>query len=246
MAVPGEPRLSVVIPAYNEQTRILLTLARTVDFLRNHQAGSEVIVVDDGSTDQTAAMVGELCARAPEVRLIRLPRNQGKGAAVRRGVLEAAGDRVLFMDADLATPIEELLKLLFHARRGHEIVIGSRGLAGQSEVRRRQPALREAMGRAFNLLVSALLLDGIRDTQCGFKLFSRGAARALFSRQTVDGFAFDVEVLLLARELGYRICEVPVVWYHAPQSKVSPLTDAGAMLRDVIRLRRVHARAARP
>ena len=143
---------------------------------------------------------------------------------------------MLFMDADLATPIEEVETLLRHARQGTDVVIGSRGLA-ESDIRQRQPLPREMMGRVFNLIVRSLLLGGFRDTQCGFKLFSRRAADELFRRQTLDGFAFDVEILLLAKELGYSVREVPVVWYHAPNSKVSPVTDASRMFGDLVRLR---------
>jgi dolichyl-phosphate beta-glucosyltransferase len=162
--------------------------------------------------------------------------NRGKGAAVRRGVLESRGAYVLFMDADLSTPIEEVEKLLVYVRGGADVVIGSRGLA-ESDIRVHQPFPREAMGRIFNVLVRSLLMGGFKDTQCGFKLFTREAAHALFSKQELDGFAFDVEVLLLAKELGYRIREVPVVWYHAPNSKVSPVTDASRMFRDLVKLR---------
>jgi dolichyl-phosphate beta-glucosyltransferase len=236
MAAPSELELSVVIPAYNEQARITLTLTRTLDYLAARHPSSEVLVVDDGSRDDTAAMVEEIAEREPRVALHRLPRNMGKGAAVRIGMLEARGKHVLFMDADLATPIEEVDKLLRYARQGADVVIGSRGLA-ESDIRARQPFPRELMGRTFNMIVRSLLLGGFKDTQCGFKLFTKNAARELFSRQTLDGFAFDVEVLLLAKELGYTIREVPVVWYHAPNSKVSPVTDSSRMFRDLVKLR---------
>lgn len=237
------PEISVVIAAYNEQVRIGLTLVRTLEYLAARHPRYEVIVVDDGSTDATIDVVNEIAGRDARVILLKQPENKGKGAAIRRGMLEAKGAHVLFMDADLATPIEELDTLLVWARQGYEVVIGSRGLP-ESDIRQRQPPAREAMGRIFNLLVRSALLGGFKDTQCGFKLFEREAARDLFSRQTLDGFAFDVEVLLLARDRGYRIREVPVVWYHAPNSKVSPVSDATKMLGDIVmlRLRRLTSR----
>lgn len=228
--------LSVVVPAYNEQERIVSTLRRTLEYLAEQHPDSEVVVVDDGSRDETAARVEELAADEPRLSLIVLPENRGKGAAVRTGVLAARGERILFMDADLSTPIEELEKLEPFLDEGYDVVIGSRGLA-ESDIRERQPFPREFMGRTFNLIVRSLLLGGFRDTQCGFKLFARDAARALFEAQTLDGFAFDVEVLLMARDRGYRIREVPVVWYHSPNSKVSPVTDASRMFVDLLRLR---------
>jgi dolichyl-phosphate beta-glucosyltransferase len=236
MAERPELELSVVIPAYNEQARITLTLTRTLDYLAARHPASEVIVVDDGSRDETAAMVEEMAEREPRLVLHRLPRNMGKGAAVRLGMLAAKGKHVLFMDADLATPIEEVDKLLRYARQGADVVIGSRGLR-ESDIRARQPFPRELMGRTFNMIVRSLLLGGFRDTQCGFKLFANEVGQELFSRQTLDGFAFDVEVLLLAKELGYDVREVPVVWYHAPNSKVSPVTDASRMFADLVKLR---------
>ncbi len=223
------------MPAYNEQARITLTLVKTLDHLDQHHPGAEVIVVDDGSTDDTARLVEQFAARDPRVQLLRQERNRGKGAAVRRGMLAARGEHVLFMDADLSTPIEELDKLLAYTPDA-EVVIGSRGLA-ESDLRIRQPFPRELMGRVFNFLVRSVLMGGFKDTQCGFKLFSRAAAQDLFARQTLDGFAFDVEILTLAQERGYRIREVPVVWMHAPNSKVSPIRDAQRMFRDLIGLR---------
>ena len=234
----GGPRveLSIVVPAYNEEARIPLTLSRTLDYLDRHLPASEVLVVDDGSTDNTASIVEERAAGEPRVRLLRLPRNRGKGAAVRTGMLAARGEHVLFMDADMSTPIGEVEKLFFYARRGNDVVIGSRGLA-DSDIRARQPLFRESMGRVFNLLVRALLFGEFRDTQCGFKLFSRQAARDLFGRQTLDGFSFDVEILLLARQAGLEVKEVPITWYHAPHSKVSPFGDSRRMFLDLLRLR---------
>lgn len=244
MNAVAECELSVVIPAYDEETRIGMTLIRTLDYLQAHRPHSEVIVVDDGSRDRTASIVEDAVRKGSPVRLIRLPRNMGKGAAVRAGMLSAKGRLVLFMDADLSTPIEEIEKLALHIADGADVVIGSRGLA-ESDIRMRQPLARELMGRGFNVLVRSLLMGGFRDTQCGFKLWTSAAARAVFSQQTLDGFSFDVEALLIAKSLGLRIVEVPVVWYHAPNSKVSPVTDASRMFVDLLRLRLVPRRADR-
>jgi dolichyl-phosphate beta-glucosyltransferase len=228
--------LSIVIPAFNEQTRIVLTLRRILDFVAAHYPASEVLVSDDGSSDDTPRIVEELARSDARLKLLRDPINRGKGAAVKRGVLAARGKWILFSDADLSTPIEEVDKLLVYGHQGADIVIGSRGLS-ESDIRTRQPLPRELMGRGFNLIVRSALLGGFRDTQCGFKLFRREAAHALFSELSIDGFAFDVEVLLLAKERRLRIDEVPVVWYHAPNSKVSPVSDAARMFGDLVRLR---------
>jgi dolichyl-phosphate beta-glucosyltransferase len=230
----GAPALSIVIPAYNEEERLGPTLARVNEWLRARTgAPAEVIVADDGSRDRTREV-----ALAAGVRVVSLPQNRGKGAAVRAGMLAAEGARVLMCDADLATPIEELDKLAAELDRGADVAIGSRAL-DRTLIETRQHPLRELMGRTFNGIVRLLVLGGIKDTQCGFKLFTREAAQDLFGRATVDGFAFDVEVLWLARG-RYRIAEVPVVWRHVEESKVSPGTDAMRMFADVIRLRVRH------
>ncbi len=213
------PALSLVIPAFNEEKRLPVALARIAEWLRSHTPplASEVLVVDDGSSDRTAAVAEKTAAGLGlSFRVIRLPENRGKGAAVRAGVLEATGAHVLVTDADLSTPIEELDKLL---SAGAPVAIGSRGV-DTTLVKERQSLFRVASGRVFNLLVRLLVVSGIRDTQCGFKLFSRDAAREVFSRATVDRFAFDVEALLLARRLGYRIAEVPVLWFNSPDTRV--------------------------
>lgn len=235
-----EVALSVVIPAYKEEDRIVATLERTLEYLRGRGDRFEIIVVDDGSPDRTSERVADVVNEAPELALEVLPENRGKGAAVRTGVLRSRGASVLFMDADLATPIEELEKLEPFLAQGYDVAIGSRGLR-ESDIRQRQPFPRELMGRTFNVIVRTLLLGGFRDTQCGFKLFTRDAARELFSAQTLDGFAFDVEILWLARGT-WTIAEVPVVWHHVEESKVSPGTDAARMFVDLVRLRLRHGR----
>jgi dolichyl-phosphate beta-glucosyltransferase len=224
--------LSIVVPAYNEAGRIGPTLEATLRFLDSYGKETEVLVVDDGSRDATAQVVDEIGRRDPRVRCLRMPRNHGKGAAVRHGMLAAAGDRALFMDADLATPIEELAKLDAALDEGTDIAIGSRALP-DADIRVRQNPIRERMGKTFNVLVRAVALRGIPDTQCGFKLFTREAARTLFAESTVDGFAFDVEVLLRARD-RFRVAQIPVAWRHVERSTVSPFRDASRMALDLL------------
>jgi dolichyl-phosphate beta-glucosyltransferase len=204
----------------------------------NYGAGAfEIIVVDDGSTDDTVTLVEQFRSRAREVRLIRFSRNQGKGAAVRAGMVAAVGDAVLFSDADLSTPIEEVEPALKLIREGSDVVIGSRALAG-SQVLVHQTLLRESLGRLFNRLIRAFLRIPFRDTQCGFKLFRREAAHAVFQRARIDGFAFDVETILIALRSGYRVRELPVRWVNDPESRVTLLHHPAQMLADLWRIRR--------
>lgn len=243
MTGPSSPALSIVVPAYNEERRLPASLQRIASYLASASAPlpAELIVVDDGSADGTVAAVEEASRRLGlALRLLRHPANRGKGAAVRTGALAAAGRQVLVTDADLSTPIEEVEKLLAAATA---VAIGSRAV-DESLVKERQPLYRVAMGKLFNLLVRLLAVGGIRDTQCGFKLFSNEAAREVFSRATVDRFAWDVEALLLARRLGYAIAEVPVLWYHVEDSRVSLGGGAQAYL-ELFRIRRAVARSLR-
>lgn len=227
------PRLSVVIPAYNEESRLGATLDAIAAYLGERDFSHELIVVDDGSTDGTA----EVAEPRPAVRLLRNEVNRGKGYSVRRGMQEARGELILFADADNSTPIEELAKLLAAVEQGADIAIGSRGLP-ESVLEVRQPAYREYMGRLFNLLVRALTGLAFRDTQCGFKLLRRDAARELASRQTLDGWAFDVELLHLAvRKRGYTVTEVPVRWINSPRTTLNAATDSLGMLREVLRVK---------
>ena len=218
--------LSVVIPAYNEAQRIPPTIEKISGFLRGRMGGFEILVVDDGSTDHTVTFVRRMIYKYPAVRIIQSERNMGKGHAVRSGVIEAKGELILITDADLSTPIEEIRKLLGAIDGGADFAIGSRAL-DTSEVMIRQPWYREFMGRTFNVLVRMLVIGGIRDTQCGFKLMRSEAARRVFGLSRIDGFAFDAEVLYIAKRLGYRIVEVPVMWLNSPSSRVS---IAGASL----------------
>lgn len=231
--------LSVVIPAYNEAGRIGPTLDRIDAYLRSRGVEAEVLVVDDGSTDRTAELVEG--HGAPGLRLIRQGANLGKGAALRRGVVESSGRRVLLCDADLSTPIEELASLERRLAAGADLAIGSRGL-DDSAVRRHQPLYRELMGKTFNRIIRCLGVRGVRDTQCGFKLLDGEVARRLFADLRTDGFAFDVELIWLARRGGYRIDEVGVEWWNSPDSRVDPLTDSLAMMRDVALMRWRHRR----
>jgi dolichyl-phosphate beta-glucosyltransferase len=232
------PALSVVIPAYNEQARLGPTLDRVIAYLDEVRPGYELIVADDGSKDDTRGVAEARAAQGHPVRVVALGQNRGKGAAVRAGMLAAKGERILFSDADLATPIEELVKLEAELDRGADVAIASRAARG-ADIKVRQHPLREMMGRTFNVIVRTAVLGGIKDTQCGFKLFTRAAAQDLFSRATIDGFAFDVEILWLAHN-KYKIAEVPVVWRHIDDSKVSPGADAARMFMDVFKLRLRH------
>jgi glycosyltransferase involved in cell wall biosynthesis len=231
--------LSIVIPAYNEEQRLPATLDRILAYLnRSPLPVAEILVVDDGSRDGTASLVEK---RGETVRLIRNPGNRGKGYAVRNGMLAAAGDWILSTDADLSAPIEELDKLFDAVRREKAVVaIGSRAL-DRKLVKVHQPMMREFSGRAFNVVMRAVTGLPFRDTQCGFKLFRQDAAKNIFSRQKEEGFSFDVEDLVIARELGLRSLEVPVEWSNVEGTKVS-LSQGMKSFADLVRIR---SRAAR-
>jgi glycosyltransferase involved in cell wall biosynthesis len=236
----SEPSLSIVIPAYNEAGRIGPTLERIREFLVSRDEPAEVVVVDDGSSDGTLEVVASEVAlyagSGLSLRAIGDGVNRGKGAAVRRGMLEAVGYVVLFSDADLSAPIEEAPKLVDPILAGEvEIAIGSRGL-DKSLIGVHQSAVRELAGRFFNLMMRAVTGMPFRDTQCGFKAFRRDAARNVFSRVLVERFGFDVEVLYLARKLGYEVREVPVVWNNVEGSKVSLFGGLNGYL-DLLRVR---------
>jgi dolichyl-phosphate beta-glucosyltransferase len=227
-------QVSVVIPAYNEELRLPPTLIQAIDYLEQEGFLYEIIVVDDGSRDGTSEMVRRFQRIRPEVVLIRLPRNRGKGHAVRTGALNSRGNFVLLADADGSTPFPELARL----RRALEectvdIAIGSRALV-DNQVIVSARWYRRIIGRSFNFLVNSLAVPGVKDTQCGFKLFTRHAARELFSLQTLDGYAFDVELLFLARRLGMRWAEVPVNWRAIAGSKVNLLIDPLKMFFQII------------
>jgi dolichyl-phosphate beta-glucosyltransferase len=229
--IPEEPvnptskaSVSIVIPAYNEARRLPSTLDRIASYLAAQRfLCCEVIVVDDGSQDSTVTIAQAFASSRPYVRVIASQPNRGKGHAVRQGVLRTTGEWVLFTDADLSTPIEELDNLLAVARQtSASVVIGSRAL-DRSVIEQRQGRLRECAGRVFNLLARTLTGINVRDSQCGFKLYRGDAAHQIFSRQRLDGFSFDVEDLVIARQLRYRVQEVPVRWKNAPGTKVTSL-----------------------
>lgn len=227
--------LAVIVPAYNEASRIAPTLERLNEYLSAQSYDWEVTVVSDGSTDGTNEQVAQFAASHNGFRLIASTPNRGKGYVVRKGMLEVEGEYLLFSDADLAAPIEELEKLL-PEMASHPIAIGSRPLK-DSQLEVRQPLYREMLGRASNKLIQLLGVPGIQDTQCGFKLFKNEVAKDVFSRCKLDGFSFDFEALMVARDLGYTIAEVPIRWAHQEGSKVVLWRDAPKALFDLLKLR---------
>lgn len=229
----SEPFLSVVIPAFNEATRLPRSLARITEYLERAGQAYELLVVDDGSTDGTAERARE--AITGPLTVLRSAINRGKGHAVRRGMLAARGTWRLMTDADLSTPIEEVERLLEAAKRGADVVIASRALPG-ANIEVHQPWYRENMGRAFNLMVRILAVPGIHDTQCGFKLFSARAAQTCFGPARLDGFSFDVEALYLAIRHGLRVVEVPVTWRNDAATRVGAWRGFLAFL-DLARIR---------
>jgi glycosyltransferase involved in cell wall biosynthesis len=234
--------LSIVIPAFNEERRLPESLDRILDWLKQgHLAFSEVLVVDDGSLDSTAAVVEEYAKTHPSVRLLRYAGNRGKGYAVRHGMLEARGEWILCTDADLSTPIGEVAKLYAAAaEQGVAVAIGSRAV-DRSLVEVHQPALREYSGRFFNILMRAVTGLRFRDTQCGFKLFRADAAKQIFRLQKQDGFSFDVEDLVIAGKLGLTAVEVAVRWRNVEGTKVR-LTQGIKSFADLFRIRADHRR----
>ncbi len=232
----SSPRLAVIIPAYNEEVRLRPTLERIHEYLSAQSYSWSVTVVSDGSTDSTEEIATEFGKSHLGFSLIANRPNQGKGAAVRTGMLQVDGEYLLFSDADLAAPIEEIEKLLPSMEKAFDIAIGSRPLK-DSQLEIHQPKYRELMGRAFNKAVQLLAVKGIHDTQCGFKLFKIDVARDVFSRCKLDGFGFDFESLMIARDLGYKIDEVPIRWSHQEGSKVVMMRDGPKMLIELVKLR---------
>jgi len=227
------PYLSVVIPTYNEEKRIGETLKKIIAYLSHRNYSSEMIVVDDASFDQTAKIIENF---GEKIILLKNKERKGKGYSIRKGILSAGGDFILFSDADLSTPIEELEKLLFWLKKGYHLVIGSRALP-DSEIPIPQPFFRRLMGRLFSLLVKLLVVRGFSDTQCGFKCFEKKTASFLFNQQRLSGFCFDVEILYLAKRFKKRAKEVPIRWLNSPASKISPIKHSFLMFLDLIRIR---------
>lgn len=228
--------VSVIVPAYDEARRIERMLGEAVSYFRARSRSVEILVVDDGSQDDTSAVVRGVARSAPEVRLIRLAQNHGKGYAVRTGMVNASGARVLFADADGATPMLEIERLDQALDQGADVAVGSRAFI-HAGVQVKRKWYRHVMGRTFHGMVAMLSVRGVRDTQCGFKLFRGSVAHDLFSRMRMTGFSFDVEVLLMAQRRGYRIAEVPVNWVHQPGSKVRIVRDSLRMSRDLLAIR---------
>jgi len=235
-AVPDIPSLSVIVPCYNEEQRLPSTIEKIEAYLDKRGDSHELILVDDGSADGTRTVMDAAAARHNAVHIAALPANRGKGRALAEGVKISRGTNVLVTDADLSTPINELEKLEAQLEAGAGVAIGSRAIKG-SRVELSQPVYRVLMGKAFNLIVQAVLLPGIWDTQCGFKLFRGDVAREVFAGLTTDGFGYDPEVLYLAKKKGVRIAEVPVVWRNSAPTKVSAVRSSLDMFRHVVAVR---------
>ena len=230
--------LSVVIPAHNEENRLPGTLWQIIRFLEGQSFSSEVIVVENGSVDKTFEVARGFAQQHKNIRVIQSER--GKGAAVRRGMLEAHGEYRFMCDADLSMPVEEIVKFIPPVLENPDIAIASREAKGA--VRYNEPPYRHFGGRGINYIIQALILPGLNDTQCGFKCFRAAAAEDIFSLQTLHGWSFDIELLYIARKHGYQIEEIPIHWFHHPDTKVNAVRDALQMIKDIFR---IHANARR-
>jgi len=233
--------LSIVIPVYNEEKRLHASLSKVINYVREKGISdkSEIIVVNDGSQDNTVSVINQFKEDYDFIKLVDYKDNKGKGYAVKKGVLSAKGKYILFMDADLSTPLEEINKVIGFLDKKYDISIGSRGLK-DSEIVIRQPIYRQTMGKIFNLIVRLLLIKNIRDTQCGFKCFKKEIAREIFNQTKINRFSFDVEILYIAQRKGYRIKEVPVKWYNSPDSKVGIIKDSSKMFFEILKIRFVN------
>ena len=234
-----EIQLSIVIPAYDEQARLPRTILETIRWCTSQNLNFELIIADDGSRDQTLALARLFEETDARVRTLACP-HMGKGAAVRLGMLNAKGSFILFMDADGATPLDEIPRLLQALEKGHDVAIGSRVMQYPGEIDVKTPVHRRIIGRGFAFFVNLFAIGGIGDTQCGFKMFRREGAMAIFSRQKIAGFAFDVEILYIARRLSLSIAEIPVNWVAQPGSKVNLIRDSIGMLWDICHIRWLH------
>lgn len=227
---------SIVIPAYNEGERLGATLEKVLAYVRSQGWNSEVIVVNDGSRDNTADLVREFAAKNPVLRLVENPGNRGKGYAVRNGILNSRGEIVIFSDADLSSPIEEMPKLMAAIAGGADIAIGSRWLQADLQTQR-QSLHRQLFGRIFNGLNRMILGLKYKDTQCGFKAFTRRAAQKILPLQRIERWGFDPEILFLARKFGFRVAEIPVRWGHVGGTRINPVVDGARMFQEMVRIR---------
>lgn len=225
--------LSIVIPAYNEEKRIKNTLYRIINYFEYKEFKYEIIVVNDGSTDNTVNIVKGV--KNKKIKVLTNNPNMGKGYAVKRGVLAAKKKHILFSDADLSTPIEEIEKFLPYLHN-YDVLIGSRNLK-ESDIQVKQPFIRSKLGKSFPFLVRCLLLKNIKDTQCGFKLFQKHTIKPIFEKQTLNGFSFDGEILYIAQKLNYKIKEIPITWINSLGSKVNTLKDSYKMFKDLFKIR---------
>ncbi|ADV83724.1 dolichyl-phosphate beta-glucosyltransferase [Terriglobus saanensis] len=232
----SHPHISIIIPAFNESARIERTLERVLECVETSGWDAEVTVVDDGSTDDTVAIVHRWMERSNCLSLLRNPGNKGKGYSVRNGLLQATGDIVMFTDADLSAPIEEAARLFAAIDQGADVAIGSRWLDRDRQTRH-QPLYRRFFGRCFNALTRMVMGLPFADTQCGFKAFRRSAAQVIFRLQRIERWGFDPEILFIARKLGYGVKEVPVTWGHDERSKMSYLKDGAKMLEEMAIIR---------
>jgi len=231
-----EPAYSIVIPAYNESARLGATLEKVLAYVHGQGWDAEVVVVNDGSRDNTADIVRAFAAKDPALRLVENPGNRGKGYSVRNGMLHARGRIVLFSDADLSSPIEEAPKLFNALEQGADIAIGSRWLRAETQTQR-QPLHRQLFGRIFNLMLRITLGLQFKDTQCGFKAFKQPAVQAIFPLQQVERWGFDPEVLFLARKFKFKVQEIPVAWGHSGGTRINPMIDGSRMVVEMLRIR---------
>jgi len=235
MLMPA-PALSVVLPIYNEEAVLEETLAQLVAALGDLGPSYEVVCVDDGSRDRSVEILETFAAKNPNFRLFFLPRNRGKGAAVRKGMLEADGQTIIFMDADLSTPLGEIARFLGALESGHQVVIGNRHAPG-SKITRHQPWIRETLGKGFTMISRLFLAPGVHDFTCGFKAFQKDAAREIFERSTQDGWAFDAELILIAHLKGFKMAQVPVEWRHEKGTKVRLLPAVFGSFKELLAIK---------
>ncbi len=227
---------SIVIPAYNESARITASLDKILAYIAENNWQAEVLVVNDGSRDNTAEIIRQYTQRSPIVRLIENPGNRGKGYSVRNGMLQARGDIQFFSDADLSSPIYESARLIRELEKGADVAFGSRWLEADTQTQR-QSILRQVAGRVYNLLLRVILGLNYKDTQCGMKAFKREAAQKIFTRQKIERWGFDPELLFIARKFGMKMVEVPVEWAHDDRSKINPIVDGFKMFIEMLKIR---------